>query len=53
VWDLLAQLIPESSTYDSYILFERTSGVLWYFLCSVLGGLFAVLFLNHPKKEGA
>lgn len=53
MWEFLSQLTPEASTYDSYILFERSSGVLWYFLCCTLGGLFAVLFLKRPEKESS
>ena len=49
-WWLMGQLGPECSLYDSYILFSGPGEALWYFLCLVLGGLFATLFL---KKEGA
>ena len=53
MFEFLSQLTPESSLYDSYILFTNASEALWYFLCTVLGGLFAVLFLKKPEKEGA
>jgi hypothetical protein len=52
VWDLLAQLTPEPSLYDSYILSTRAD-VLWYFLCFALGGLAGALFLRKPEKEDA
>lgn len=49
--EFLGNLTPESSTYDSYILFADSSEALWYFLCLTLGGLFCTLFLKQPEKD--
>jgi hypothetical protein len=50
MWDLLAQLTPETSLYGSCFLFSKTNA-LWYFLWFVLGGLAGALFLRKPEKE--
>lgn len=51
MWEFLASLTPECSTYDSYILFDGTSSALWYFLCFALGGLFVAMCAKAPVKE--
>jgi hypothetical protein len=48
--ELLSQLIPEPSLYDSYCLLSKEDS-LWYFLCFTLGGLAGALFLRKPEKE--
>ncbi len=48
VWWLLGQGCPEPSLYDSYLLFTGSAEAAWYFLCFVLGGLLATLFLKEP-----
>lgn len=52
IYEFLGRLTPECSLYDSYLL-PGAVEMSWYFLCFVLGGLFAALFLKRPEKENA
>ena len=49
--EFLAQLLPEPTLYDSYILFTGHVDASWYFLCFALGGLAGAMFLRKPEKE--
>lgn len=47
----LSNLTPESSTYDSYILFNNASNCKLTFLFITLFGLFCAMMLNSKMEK--